>query len=129
MTKRLPIIPIGLLAICLAGCATLWTGTVTITRVVDESMKCWAEMSVAGKTTAQFDKQVMETHEKYRLAAGVAYTALRNYEAGLGSRPEFLSALRAAKDAAGPLVNLISSLLEPQKAESLKTELAKAEKP
>lgn len=109
----------------LVGCSTLYTTTVTITQVVDAGMKDWAQMSAAGKSTAAIDAAVIKAHDQYRGACAVAQTALINYKAS-GNNADYVSAIIAVRASVDGLFNLITPLLTPAKASTLKSQLAKA---
>jgi hypothetical protein len=116
---------IALLALLVAGCGTFYTGIVTLTGVVDSGMKEWAHLSNAGKTTPAIDASVKKAHATYQQACGVAKVALQQYKAG-GSQANYVNALETAKVAAAGLFDVIVPLLTVDKADSLKTRLAKA---
>ena len=109
----------------LVGCSTLYTTTVTITQVVDSGMKSWAKMSKAGKSTPAIDAAVMKAHGQYRGACAVAQTALINYKA-TGDNASYVSAIIAVRASVDGLFDLITPLLPPAKATTLKSQLAKA---
>jgi len=109
----------------LIGCTTLYTTTVTITQVVDSGMKSWAQMSAAGKSTAAIDAAVIKAHNQYRGACAVAQTALINYKAS-GNNADYVAAIVAVRSSVDGLFNLITPLLTPAKATTLKSQLAKA---
>jgi hypothetical protein len=113
------------LLVLLMGCSTLYTTTVTITQVVDSGMKSWAQMSAAGKSTAAIDAAVIKAHDQYRGACAVAQTALINYKAS-GNNADYVSAIIAVRASVDGLFNLITPLLTPAKASTLKSQLAKA---
>jgi hypothetical protein len=125
MNHKTSLIPIILLLAFMAGCSTFYTGVVTLTGVVDSGMKEWAHLSNAGKTTPAIDASVKKAHATYQQACGVAKVALQQYKAG-GSQATYLNALETAKTAATGLFDVIVPLLTMDKADSLKTRLAKA---
>ena len=125
MNHKTSLIPMILLLAFMAGCATFYTGVVTLTGVVDSGMKEWAHLSNAGKTTPALDANVKKAHAVYQQTCGVAKVALQQYKAG-GSQASYLNALEAAKTAAAGLFDVIVPLLTVDKADSLKTRLAKA---
>lgn len=128
MNHRKSLLPIALIAVFLIGCSTLYTGVVSLTSVVDSAMKEWAKMSVAGKTTPDFDAKVVKAHDQYRAACGVAQAALIQYKAG-GDQAKYISALQAAKVAASGLLDIILPLLTVDKADTFRGQLAKANSP
>lgn len=114
-----------LLILIVVGCSSLYTGVVTITSVVDSAMKEWASLSVAGKTNPGIDNQVIAAHNKYREAAGLAQTALMAYKAG-GNQADYQNALAAVRVAASGLLDFITPLLTPSKAQTLHNNFDKA---
>lgn len=109
----------------IAGCSSLYTGVVTITSVVDTTMKGWAELSVAGKTTPDIDAKVKAAHEKYRQACGVARDALKAYQAG-GSQADYTAAFAAVRVAAAGILDIVTPLLTTEKASAIQSQFAKA---
>lgn len=112
----------------LCGCATLFTGVITITSVVDAAMTDWAELSARHQTTPEFDAKVIAAHDKYRAAAAIAQAALISYKLG-GPDADYLKALQVLRDATTPLIDLISSIVAPKEGVKLKTSLLKATQP
>lgn len=109
----------------LVGCASLYSGVITITSVVDSAMKQWAQLSVSGKTTPAIDAKVTAAHDKYRQAAAATQAALIAYKAS-GDQTAYVAALNAARAAAGGLIDLIVPLVLPGDATTLQNNLAKA---
>jgi hypothetical protein len=128
MNHRKSIIPVLLAVAFLVGCSTLYTGVVSITSVVDTATTEWSNLSIAGKTTPEFDALVIKAHDKYRVSCGIAKRALVVYKSG-GDQANYLTALEAAKVAADGLLDIIYPLLSPDKADALKGQLAKANTP
>ncbi len=118
------------LAVCclLTSCTTIFQTIVSVTNVVDRGMKDWAELSVRGQTTPELDAKVVAAHDKYRASAAVAQQFLVAYKTS-HNQNDYIAALEAARAGAGPLIDLIASLLSPTKAVELKTSLTKASKP
>lgn len=112
----------------LTACASIPRAVVTVTEVVDVSMKQWATMSNSGQTTREFDIKVMQAHDQYRVAASAAQTALIAY-AKSGNEVNYLEALETIKAGAVPLIDLITSIMTTTKAADLKLQLSKASKP
>ncbi len=111
----------------LVACTTLYTSVVTITTVVDDGMKQWAKLSIAGKTTPVIDAKVKATHDRYRQACATAEAALVAYKAN-ADQGTYIAALVAAKAVASELIDLIVPLVTPQQSNTLKANLAKATK-
>ncbi len=123
-TKNLfPII--ALLAIVVAGCASLYTATVTTTETVDVGMKAWADLSVNGNTDPTIDKAVIDGHKKYQLAAVVARDALIAYKAG-GDKANYQKAFEAARAAMVSLLDIIIPLLQAPQQAQLQARIGKA---
>lgn len=115
---------IALVAIFTA-CSTLYTSTVTITKVVDSAMKEWGYMSKHGQTSAKVDAEVIKAHDIYRNACNVAKTALIKYKES-GEIKDYNEALIAVRASVDDLFELIVPLLSQSKAETLTTNLQKA---
>lgn len=125
MKKLKRLIPLFSLAL-LVGCGTtLFTGIVTVTSVVDSAMKNWAKLSVSHQTTPEFDTKVIAAHDKYRQAAAVAEVMLQTAKAN-GQTNDIVTILQVAKDGASPLVDLITSVMQPADAATTKLNLQKA---
>ena len=122
------LIPLLISVMLIVGCGTLFTSVTTVTQVVDSAMKQWAHASNTHQTTAAFDAQVVATHDRYRAAAAGAQVSLKAYQSS-GNASEFNAALAAAQAGAGPLVDLIASILTPVNSATLKTSLTKTSKP
>jgi hypothetical protein len=118
-------LPIVAVLLMLTACGTLYTGVVTITSVVDSGMKEYAALQVAGKTTPALDAKVQNGHDKYRMAASAAQTALVAYKAS-GDNAQWIAALQAVRAAADEIIQLIVPLVTPEKATTLQNNLAKA---
>lgn len=109
----------------LTACSSLYKTTVTITSVVDSAMRDWAQLSAQGKTTPQIDAAVIRAHDAYREACGVAQKALVTYKT-TGTNNEYIAALNAVQAAASGIIDMLTPLLAPSKAATLKTNLQKA---
>jgi hypothetical protein len=114
-----------LLSAVLVGCATFYATVVTITSVVDVTMKNWAELSVAGKTTPAIDIKVKAAYAKYQAACGVAAESLKTYKS-TGDQTSYNQAVAVAKTAATELLAILTPLLTSTVADDLSTKLAKA---
>lgn len=122
MKRTLLTIP---LLLFLVACASLYTGVVTMTSVVDAAMKDWASLSVAGKTSAAIDARVKATHDQYRQAAAATQVALITYKQS-GDQGPYIAALNSARVIAQQLIDLIVPLVTTSEGNALKTNLAKA---
>lgn len=122
-----PIRNLSLLSILLllAGCVTFYTGVVTMTEVVDTSMKMWADLARRGMTTEAVNEQVTLAHDQYRAACAIARDALIAYKQS-GDPTTYEEAVKSAKNAANNLLNFIVPLLSPSDGTKLRTELDKA---
>jgi hypothetical protein len=118
------------IAVCalLLGCTTFYSSVITVTEVVDSAMKQWAQANKARQTSPEFNAQVVRLHDNYRLAAEAAQLSLKAYKT-TNNAADLVTALQAAKDGAGPLVEFIAGILLPPQGDALKTQLAKATKP
>jgi hypothetical protein len=125
MRKHITTLAVVLL---LAGCTTFYKSTVTLTAVVDSAMRSWAQLSVAGQTSASLDAQVIKVHAIYQKSCGVAATALEAYKAG-GDKASYILALEVARATAGDLFDLILPLLSSAKQTTLTTQLRNAVTP
>src|SRR5437762_14012037 len=65
-----------------AGCQSLYTGAVTLTKVVDSAAKEYAHAYNDGLVPADVAAKVAVAHLEYRKAAGVAEASLIAYKAG-----------------------------------------------
>lgn len=109
----------------LVGCATLFDTTVTLTDVAKSAREAWADMSVRGQTTPEFDVKVKAAINKWRDAAGIAAAALQTYKAG-GSEQGYINALQAARTAVNAILDLVLPIVPPAKAATLSKMSAKA---
>jgi hypothetical protein len=125
-TKLLPLILLTA-ALLVSGCATIWTGVVTLTEVRDSAMKELASLHVQGRLPAGADAQIAAADAKYRAAVSVAEQALVAYKNG-GSEESYKNALLAVKAAITPLIDLVRTYSTAEKSAKLSTALAKANK-
>lgn len=124
MKQNLLLIPVLL---CLVACTTLFTSVVTITSVVDDAMKEWAALSVAGKTTPTIDAKVKAAHDSYRQVCATVEAGLATYKQN-GDQGPYIAALTSAKIVAGQLIDLIVPLVTANQANTLRNNLVKANK-
>ncbi len=118
----LPMLPL------LSGCQTVFSATVTVTEIVDSTMKNWATLSKAGKTTPDIDAKVIAAHAHYQEAARVAVIALKAYKES-GNESQYVATLTALKAAVSPIIELIVPLLTADQSNNLKAKLIKANTP
>jgi len=118
------------LAVCtlLVGCATVFNSTIAVTEIVDSAMKQWARLSNTQQTTPEFDTKVVVAHDRYRQSAAVAQATFNLYKV-TNNASDLNAALQAARDGAGPLIDLIASIVAPASGVKLKTALTKASIP
>jgi hypothetical protein len=116
------------LALCLTltACANLYKSTVAITSVVDGAMKSWAELSVGGFTTPDFDAEVKRAHAKYQVYCATAAKALRAYEAGTGTKQQYEMALENARVTALAVIEKLYFVLEPPAQEKARKQIKEA---
>lgn len=114
-----------LMLAALVGCTTVYTSTVTVTKVADTTMKAWADLKVHGHTTVAIDDAVTAAHARYRQACGVAEKALEQYKAS-GDPGSFNAAFAAVQSAVLDLINIIQPLLDPAQTMTLKAEVVNA---
>jgi hypothetical protein len=114
---------LALVLLLSTGCASLFKSTVTITSVVDAGMKSWAELSVGGFTTPEFDAQVKRTHAKYQLYSGKAADILRKYKAGTATEHQYADALEATRQTALAVLDALYFVLEPTDQAKMKRQI------
>lgn len=122
---RTKAIPIVLLLAFLVGCTTVFTGIVTLTQVVDTSMKAWADVVHQGRSTPALEAKVKQGYNAYLGACETAKNALIAYKLS-GDPAQYQAAVAAAQAAATALVETITPLLTASKATTIKTQLSKA---
>jgi len=116
-----------LLTATLVSCQGLYTGTVTLTQVVDSATREYAHAYNSGLVPAETASKVAVAYEAYRKAAGVARDALVAYkQTGAGDTS---NAVQTAKQAASQFIDLIVPFLTTEKASQVKTQLSKANVP
>ena len=125
-TMKRNIIPI-LMLVCAIGCATVYSSIVTVTQVVDTTMKAWADLSKGGHTSAAIDAKVVLAHDKYREACAVAQASLIEYKR-TGDSTTYVQALAVAKVAAQGILDIVAPLLNPVDAVQIQSNLEKATK-
>ena len=117
-----------LIATCLwlTACQSLYTGTVTLTSVVDDASKEYARLYNDGLVPADIATKASNAHLTFRKACGVAEMALTAYK--LDPSVDFKPAMEAARQAAGQFIDILVPLLTKQKTSDLRVALAKASK-
>ncbi len=123
MNRRLPILALFALVL-VAGCQTLFTGTITLTGIVDDASKEYASAFNKGLVPADVAQKAAATHLEYRRAAGIAADALTAYK--LGQTADVKGTLEAARVAASHFIDVLVPLLTKQKAATLKMQVQKA---
>jgi hypothetical protein len=114
--------------LCAIGCAGLYQSTITITSVVDTTMRSWADLSTSGKTSPQIDAKVKHYHDLYRDACMVAQASLIEFKR-TGNQDAYTQGLYAARVAAQNVLNVITPLLNHVKAKELNVRLSEATAP
>ena len=115
------------IACLLTSCATVYKSAIILTEAEDAVMKEWATAHNNKLTTPDLDLKVMAAHQKFESAKKVAAIALRAYEAG-GDKGAYVAALEACRATIGPLIDLLTNVIAPQRATILRTNVATATK-
>lgn len=124
-TAQLPLLALFLaLAI---GCQTLYTGTVTLTKVVESAAREYAALFNDGLVPPEIAVKASLAHQEWRKAAGLAADALEAYKAG--KTADTKAALEAARLAASHFIDVLVPLLTKQRAAQLRAQVQKAEAP
>ncbi len=120
--RTLLMIPLIVLAI---GCQSIYTGTVALTKAVEDATREYAQMYNASLIPPDVAAKVSVAHAEYRKAAGVAADALEAYKAG--KTVDTKAALTAAKVAADHFIDLLVGLLSKEKVMMYRTQVQKAQ--
>jgi hypothetical protein len=117
------------IAVCalLTSCATIYKSAIILTEAEDAVMREWATAHNNKLTTPDLDLKVMAAHAKFEQAKKVAAVALRAYEAG-GDQGAYVAALEACRATIGPLIDLLTNVIAPQRATILRANVATATK-
>lgn len=118
----------GILLLGLIGCASVFTTTITVTKIVDDAMRQWAHLSNTHQTSPALDANVIAAHDRYRMVAGIAQASMKAYQAS-GNPTDLATAIAQAKGAAMPIIDLIASILQPTQSAALKQSLTKVTAP
>jgi hypothetical protein len=113
-----------LLCVLLMGCQSLYTGTVTLTKVVDSASKEYARLYNLGLVPPDVHVKAGAAHANYQRAAGAAEAAL--IAAKAGKTADVKGTLEAAKLAAAGFIDVLVPLLTREKTATLRADLAKA---
>lgn len=108
----------------LLGCQSLYTGAVSLTRVVNDAAESYASLYNQGLVPADVAAKASSAHAEYRKAAGVLADALEAVK--LGKTADTKAALEAARVAAYNFVDAIFSVLGKQRATEMRAQIAKA---
>jgi hypothetical protein len=119
------VVPLMLLAA--VGCQSLYTGTITLTAVVDSASKDYARLFNQGLVTPEVAARASTAHTEYRKAAGVARRAFEAVKAG--QTADTKTALEAARVAANHFIDVIFPILPPERVTTLRSQLTKAGAP
>lgn len=115
------------------GCATVWRGTVTLTKAVDSASKEYAQLYKNGLIPVETHARVSIAHANYQKAAGVAHDALVAYKIsvelqGTGDPTQYNAAFEAVRNAGLSFVNFIVPFITKDKANTLTSNIANATK-
>lgn len=109
------------------GCQSLYTGTVSLTKIVDSAAHEYASLYNQGLVPPDVAAKASIAHAEYRKAAGLAADALTAVK--LGQTADTKGALEAAKIAAGHFVDIIAQLLTKSRTAELRAQIQKASSP
>lgn len=115
----------SLLVVLLVGCTSLYTTTVTITKVRDSAMKELAALNKQGKITPDTDAKIAQADLAYRRAAEVAEKALIAYKAG-GEATQYTAALQAVKVALSGVLDILGQFITSSEKAGYTKQLVKA---
>lgn len=115
------------LAVLVAGCQSLYVGTVTLTKVVEDAGREYAQLYNDGFVPPDLAVKASLAHQEYRKAAGVAADALTAYK--LGQTADTKTTLEAARIAAGHFIDVLVPLLTKQRTAELRAQVQKASAP
>ena len=118
--------PILLLASALvwASCTTIYTGAVTLTKVVESAAHEYAKMYNDGLVPPDLAVKASLAHQDYRKAAGLAADALTAYK--LGNTTDTAATLEAARLAATNFIEVLVPIFTKQRTAELKLQIQKA---
>lgn len=122
MKKLLAVVMIATLV---SGCAGIYSGVVTMTKIRDSAMKELAQLHKQGKISATTDTKIAEADLKYRQAAEVAEKALIAYQDG-GDKLQYVAALQAVRAAVGGILDILTPFVSQNTAIDMQADLAKA---
>ena len=109
------------------ACQSLYTGTVTLTQVVESAAREYAALFNDGLVPPDIAPKAALAHQEWRKAAGLAADALEAYKAGKGTDTK--AALEAARLAASHFIDVLVPLLTKQRTAQLRAQVQKAEAP
>lgn len=110
-----------------SACQTLYTGTVSLTAIVESAARDYSKSYNAGLVSTELANKVSVAHADYRKAAGIAADALEIVKAGGNADPK--TALEGARVAANHFIDVLLPLLPKPRATELRAQIAKASKP
>ena len=113
--------------ICLVGCASFYSATVSLTGLVDGASKTYASLYNQGLIPPETAAKVSRAHLAYRQAAKVAQDALISYKASGGTdKAAYDAAFAATLQAATNFISLVIPFFAPHDAIALQTQLKRA---
>lgn len=118
---------LALFAVFLLGCQSLYTGVVSLTRVVDDAARSYAKLYNDGLVPPDVHVKASLAHAEYRKAAGVLADALDAVK--LGKTADTKAALEAARTAAYNFVDAVFSVIGKQRVTEARAQIAKAGAP
>jgi hypothetical protein len=92
--------------VAVQGCSAIPKTIVTINSVVDGAMKEWTMASRDGRTTPQFDAEVMQYHARFNVAKTKAAVLWEAYMQ-TGDQANAVATLRTLKASATPLIDFL----------------------
>ncbi len=116
-----------LVLVAFVACQSLYTGTVTLTKVVEGAAREYARVYNDGLVPPELAAKAAIAHAEYRKAAGVAADALEAVK--LGKTADVKGTLEAARVAASHFIELLVTLLPPHDMIALRTQVQKASAP
>lgn len=109
----------------LVGCAGLYSGVVTVTKVRDSAMKELAQLNKQGKISAATDTKIAAADLAYRQAAEVATKALEEYKVS-GDKTKYIQALQTVKVAVTAILDILTPMISQSQSAEYQTQLLKA---
>lgn len=118
---------LALFAVFLLGCQSLYTGVVSLTRVVDDAARSYAKLYNDGLVPPDVHVKASLAHAEYRKAAGVLADALDAVK--LGKTADTKAALEAARTAAYNFVDSLFAVLTKKEIATFRAQIKNASAP